>query len=293
MKSARKIISNDKIPVRRINEPALAGSFNIREVATMLSGKDMVEELHRHDFFFVLVLEKGSGEHAIDFEAYPVRNHSVFFLRPGQVHRLTLKKGSKGYLMQISKSFLSSRKKLLSHELRKINNHCQLAPDSFKKLLSIVDYIFQEHVEKDDRYHDIIKANLRIFFIELARQCKNSKSPLKKDKLYTQERLEEFLELLETHVFSVKQPAQYADMLNLTPYQLNAITKETLHKTCSELINEHIVLEAKRQLLATSNQINQIASDLGYDDFSYFIRFFKKHAGHTPLAFREKFKRPA
>ena len=57
-------------------------------------------------------------------------------------------------------------------------------------------------------------------------------------------------------------------MLNLSTYQLNAITKTTLGKTCSDLINEYIILEAKRYLLATSNKVNQIAYHLGYEDVS-------------------------
>jgi len=78
--------------------------------------------------------------------------------------------------------------------------------------------------------------------------------------------------------------------MNLSSYQLNAITKTSLNKTPSELINEHILLEAKRRLLATSSQVNQIADDLGYKDVSYFIRFFKKHTGHSPEAFRDNFR---
>jgi AraC-like DNA-binding protein len=83
-----------------------------------------------------------------------------------------------------------------------------------------------------------------------------------------------------------KHVSQYAGMMNLSSYQLNAITRMTLGKSCSELINEFIILESKRSLLATSNQINQIAYQLGYEDVSYFIRFFKKHIGQTPEVFR-------
>jgi len=79
-------------------------------------------------------------------------------------------------------------------------------------------------------------------------------------------------------------------MLNLSVYQLNAITKATLGKTCSEVINEHIILEAKRCLLATSNKIGQTAYRLGYEDISYFIRFFKKQTGYSPEAFRNNFR---
>ena len=84
--------------------------------------------------------------------------------------------------------------------------------------------------------------------------------------------------------------SKYAEMLHLSNYQLNAITKTTLNKTASELINEYMILEAKRNLLATSNLVNQIADDLGHEDVSYFIRFFKKHTGYSPEAFRQNFK---
>jgi AraC-like DNA-binding protein len=78
-------------------------------------------------------------------------------------------------------------------------------------------------------------------------------------------------------------------MLHLSPYQLNAITKSMLGKTCSELIHEYIILGSKRQLLATSNQVSQIAYQLGYEDVSYFTRFFRKHTGLSPEAFRHHF----
>jgi AraC-like DNA-binding protein len=159
--------------------------------------------------------------------------------------------------------------------------------NGFKKLFSLLTDIFLEHTCRKEGYQQVIKANMDIFFIELVRQHSNN-SP-DHVNTYAQERLEEFSTLLETHIANHKQVSQYANMLHLSPYQLNAITKETLGKTCSELINEHIILESKRYLLATSNQVNQIASHLGYEDVSYFIRFFKKHTGYSPEAFRQNF----
>ena len=58
-----------------------------------------------------------------------------------------------------------------------------------------------------------------------------------------------------------------------------------------EVISDCVVLEAKRHLLATATQVSQIAWDLGYEDVSYFIRFFKRHTAFTPEAFRNKFPR--
>lgn len=253
-------------------------------------GKDMIQELHRHDFFFVLALEKGRGSHEIDFTSYEVCDHSIFFMRPGQVHHHTLKAGSTGYLMQFKTDFHSPQGELSHQLLRRASNPnlYQLDANRFQKLLSLLTYIFQEYTDRQEGYQEVIKANLGIFFIELVRQ--HGKSISDNGNPYTQQRLEEFLELLEMHVSNCKQASEYAEMLNLSPYQLNAIIKASLGKTCSEQINEHIILEAKRYLLATTNQVNQIAYHLGYDDVSYFIRFFKKHTGYSPETFRLNFR---
>jgi AraC family transcriptional activator of pobA len=251
----------------------------------------MVQALHRHSFFYILLIEKGAGVHHIDFIRYPVTNYSIFFMRPGQVHQLILERGSIAYLIEFASDFYSPLEKSGSQVLRKVSskNYCQLDIARFSKLLFLLNYIFQEYSTKEDKFQEVIKASLDIFFIELVRQSRNPQNHGDNGSQYMQDRLEELLELITSHVATHKQVSDYAQMLNLTAYQLNAITKSTLDKTCSEVINEYIILEAKRYLLATGNQINQIAYHLGYEDVSYFIRFFKKHVGASPEIFRQNF----
>ena len=166
------------------------------------------------------------------------------------------------------------------------NNSCEVDEKAFKRLNSILASIFQEYSEEKEGSHEIIRAQLDIFFIEYIRNRKQSKPPSDKISLYEQERLEEFLQLLETNLSSQRQISDYADKLNLSTYQLGAITKKALGKTPSQLQNEYIILESKRCLLATSDQVNQIAWQLGFEDPSYFIRFFKKNTGFSPEVFR-------
>lgn len=282
------------IPVRKIKSVqghlTFSEGFEIRDVKTMLGGKDMVQELHRHDFFFILALEKGKGKHVIDFTSYTVGNHSVFLLRPGQVHELTLRAGSTGYLIGFKKDFYSANDKAATQLLRNVThmNLCELEPRRFKQLLTLLKNVFQEYADKKEGYHEVIRANLQIFFIELARN-RQHKATSAKVNLHAQEQVDRLMELLESHVSESKEVSYYADRLNLSGYQLNAITKATLGKTCSELISEYIILESKRYLLTTSNQVSQIAYQLGYEDVSYFIRFFKRHTQYTPEVFRKNF----
>ena len=284
----------EKIPVRNIRSESQQslGQFSIRRIEDILAGKDLLHDLHRHAFFFILVVEKGGGLHEIDFTPHQVSDRSVFFLRPGQVHRLQLKVGSIGYLIEFDRQFGGAKDKSSGQHLRKASskNFCLPEAGRFEKLNKLLSNIFEEYSSKQDGYLEVIRAELNIFCIEFNRQSSNQKNVAKNGQLYQQERFEEFLELLESKVGKLKNVAQYADLLNLSVYQLNAITKASVGKTVAEMIDEQIILGAKRYLLATPNQVKDIAWDLGYEDVSYFIRFFKKHTGHSPDAFRKNFK---
>ncbi len=283
------------IPIKKINADNNAYAFHerffIQDVHAKLNGETMIELLHRHNFFFILVLQKGIGHHEIDFRSYSVTNYSLYFIKPGQVHQLTLQPESKGYLLYFSADSYYANNKSLNQLLNKVSNQnfYQLDLHFFEKIFPLLDAIYDEYINRNKGYEEIIRANLNILFTKLTRNHDN-KNTNETDK-YTQERLEEFLQLLEKHIVNKKLVSQYAGMMNLSSYQLNKIIKSSLDKTCSEAIKEHIILEAKRHLLATSNLVNQIALSLGYEDVSYFIRLFKKHTGHSPNAFRINFKK--
>lgn len=282
------------IPVRQITSPdvpASSGRFKIRDVATLLDGKDLLHHLHRHAFFFLLAIERGSGTHEIDFTPYPIYDNSVFILRPGQVHQLELKAGCRGFLAEFDPAFYNPKYGIAHQRLIRAGNKnfCEMEAGRFQKLLQVLSHMFKEYTGKESGYTEAIKADLDLFFIEFIRQGK-SNGDNQSNNSYTQERFEAFIEKLNSNITTLKQVSDYADLLNLSTYQLNTITKISVGKPASQLINEYIVLEAKRYLLATPNQVKDIADQLGYDDISYFIRFFKKHTGYSPEAFRKNFK---
>ncbi len=283
-----------KIPVRNIasaKEPD-SGRFSIRKIQAILNGKELSHDLHRHNFFFVLAVRTGEGVHEIDFTPHQVVDRSVFLLRPGQVHQLRLNAGATGYLMEFDNGFYHPKDKAAVQRLRKASskNYCLPEASRFEKLDTVLSSIFEEQTNKHEGYQDVIKANLDIFYIEFLRQSSNPENPATPAGSYIQERYEEFIELLESHLTSLKQVSQYTDLMSLSSYQLNEITKTAVGKTASALIDEYIILEAKRYLLATPNQIKDVADHLGYEDVSYFIRFFKKHTGYSPDVFRRNFK---
>ncbi len=264
----------------------------IRKLAGLVGDSKLFHALHRHDYYFILAVEKGSGIHQIDFVDYEIADRSIFVLYPGQVHQLTLEAGSTGYLIEFDNSFYQPTNSITNQRFKKSisKNFCEIPGEPFKQLLENLNLVFGEYDTKQEGYPEAISAYLDLFFITWKRQCITCESAGSVSRDYARERYEDFMQILESHIYSEKSPATYAKRLSLSLYQLNSITKVVSNKTVSEIINDQIILEAKRHLLGTTGQVKDIAFHLGYEDVSYFVRFFKKHIGHTPDSFRKNFR---
>ncbi|HOY15379.1 MAG TPA: helix-turn-helix domain-containing protein [Saprospiraceae bacterium] len=95
-----------------------------------------------------------------------------------------------------------------------------------------------------------------------------------------------FNELLAKYFIEHKSVNFYASKLNITPKYLSEILVESMGKSAKELINDHILWEAKSCLKQTTMTIQEISFWLGFEEPSYFVRMFKKSEGITPLAYR-------
>lgn len=251
----------------------------------------MIQDLHRHDFYFILVLTKGFGVHEIDFVNHPIIDNSIFIMRPAQVHRFELKVGSEGYWLAFNKDFLLLSSATSNALLRKAasRNFYKLNEKDIGSLCPTLQTILEEYQSKQAGFELIIKAGIEIFLTRFLRLQKKDDAAVVANQ-YPEEKLQEFMDLLEANIATTKQAAAYADMLSLSLFQLNSITRSLLGKTVAALIEDQILLEAKRLLMGTPDQVTQIAFQLGYEDVSYFIRFFKKKMGVTPDALRKNLR---
>jgi AraC-like DNA-binding protein len=66
------------------------------------------------------------------------------------------------------------------------------------------------------------------------------------------------------------------------------ICDENLSVSATQLIQQRVLLEAKRLLQSTDLSIKEIAFELGFIDHAYFSNFFKNQTKATPTEFREK-----
>jgi AraC family transcriptional activator of pobA len=96
----------------------------------------------------------------------------------------------------------------------------------------------------------------------------------------------QFRELLEDNYKDSFSVSDYSDRLYISTKTLITITKAMVAKTPSHLIAERTILEAKRLLAFTALKVNEIGYKLGFDDPSYFVKFFKRHVKTSPSNYR-------
>lgn len=116
----------------------------------------------------------------------------------------------------------------------------------------------------------------------------SSKSNLTENKNINrkQELVLHFLKLLSENYKKEREVSFYADKLSVTVRHLSATIKSITKKTASQIIYQYIISESKLLLTSSNKNISQIASLLGFNDQYYFSRFFKKHTGLNPSAYK-------
>ena len=81
--------------------------------------------------------------------------------------------------------------------------------------------------------------------------------------------------------------AQLADELAITPVHLNRICRTVAGKSAHQLLQAHVLDEARHYLRYTTYSVAEIAYQLHFEYPNYFAKFFKKHTGQSPTEFRE------
>lgn len=111
----------------------------------------------------------------------------------------------------------------------------------------------------------------------------NQEKPIRKSRIF-----EKFVDLVETNFRKHKEVGYYATLLSVQANHLNKVVRSKNNVTAKDYIQQRIFLEARYLLSATNASIKEIAYDLGYVDYNYFSRLFKKVVGKTPLQYRNQ-----
>jgi len=250
---------------------------------------------HRHDFFEVLYLSKGSGYHVIDGNKYKIKPPCVFFMSPGQAHKIEFSSDIEGFIFIFTAEFYlinhSNQNRLIEFPFFftiKQDNPPLLLQN--KDDVLFLESLFQKgisEIQKGQNYSiELLRSVLDLILTSCASLYKYDKKAVNKGKGHIL--VKKFFQLVEEHYQSNLTVAQYADKMALTPNHLTQTVNQLTGKTSSQIIKSKQILEIKRLLVHTNLSVTEIAQQLNFLDQSYFAKFFKREVGISPKQYRTK-----
>jgi AraC family transcriptional activator of pobA len=279
--------------ITEFSETNLVTAFYANNLQSHLESHRFVNSAHKHSTYIAVLFTEGSGTHEIDFDTYEVRPGSVFLLTPGQVHSWELSANINGYVFFHTESFYNTAylsKKMTDFPFFYLQTNYPVIYLTAKELLSVealFKAIYEEYQTNLPFKFQKLNSLIDLTYIQLSRCYKEHHKDVDKQP-YHYARIKKLEKLIDENFRTKKLPKEYADLMNMTTRHLNRICQETFNHTTTDLILKRVMVEAQRMLIHSDVTVAVVAESLGYEDYSYFIRLFKKQIGESPKKFQNR-----
>ena len=245
---------------------------------------------HRKDYYMLVLVKRGGSRHWVDMVPYTLKPDTFYFSVPHQVHVKEKSARMNGILLCFTDEFLAIEENQLLKQLPVIQNpqnghELNLSAENVDFIEDVLRKMLSEYDQKSDWKNGMLLAYLRVLLIYLSRLYMEQFS---EDVPEGKVLLKKFQALIEEQYKELHDVAAYADRLFISAGHLGEVIKQQSGKTAIEHIHERLVLEARRLLFHTDSSIKEIAWQLGFEDASYFNRFFKRLNSETPMHYRKQ-----
>ncbi|MDP4181081.1 MAG: AraC family transcriptional regulator [Bacillota bacterium] len=257
-------------------------------------------DYHWHNEIEFLYLSKGKAVFQVDSTPIELHENEAIFINRGEIHSGYSLDHSYCvyYSIVFSLEMLYSApqdvcydryfRPLISGKY-KLTKKITGAESWEKEILVQIKNIIKSFAEKFSGYEMDIKSSiLKIFSLVYSNNAivflQEKNESLKR---YQTERLKRILNFIKENYRDKISIEVLSNEVNLTRYHFCRIFKSLTGQTPIEYINYFRINQALRLLEDENRKIANIAVEVGFDNFSYFIEKFKEYKNCTPSEYRK------
>lgn len=237
----------------------------------------------QRDYHEIIWVQKGAANFSIDGDLYSIQANAFFIFPKDRIHQFLPKQLVEGHVIRFSEDLLDDFPRLLFSKFNPISEI--KINESDNRNLVFLYQLFASEIRLPAHPSPVVVNLLKVIIYKLD-EIKQKQFPCQKEHHYSIDSFDQFQTLLDQHITEHKKVSFYAEKLHITPRKLGETIQTMLNKTTSEVIADRLLIECKRQLMYSTNNIAEIAYSLGFEDNSYFTKFFKKRTQTTPKEYR-------
>lgn len=252
------------------------------------------EQPHQLKFYNLIFFTQGHGRHFVDFCWHPVQKNTLVYLAKEQINAFDFSTDLKGFCMVFTESYFVHRFSNFTNDFVFRLFNPQLfspivqVPES-SDFITYFDLLRKEYESPNTFNFQQVIESLFTILLSKAEQIRQYQHHKIKDtsKIIV---FQKFSLLIEKHYAESRNALFYAKKLAITYKHLNIICKELMNKTAKNVIDDFVVLQAKRKMIHTDVKSAELAYAIGFEDPTNFTKYFKKQTGLTPKAFINSIK---
>lgn len=288
------------------NEPGLEIELlSIKELQKRAGVGNERSPTSRANFYRLIGVVTGSTALEVDFQTYQCSEQDWVLVRPGQVIRYDFTNHWTGYLLVFkSESLITRVHQSINKNAPEYDNENMSLQGSIENMPSLITLSKLQHesirralkqIEFDSHLqvalpirNELLRLQITSLLIRLSIWCHDELKTIQ-PHFTTQtnfKHFKRFRQLLEKDFALHHQVQHYAHQLGMSDKNLNRVCQSASGLSAKHNIARRINLEAKRLLVHTQLPIQAIAIDLGFDETTNFVKFFKRELGISPNAFR-------
>ena len=237
-----------------------------------------IEWVHRHSFYSLVWFTRGNGFYVVDFQEYEIKPHRLFLVNNKQIHNWDYSENSEGYVLMLDVSLA------LELKVGSISPFIDIQEPYISMFQNCFSNFIHEHELKDNLSENNIKTGIQYLYSIIARVTQGI------NLAQTSSLIDNFRILVFDENYKFSSVDQFAEILQISGDELSRICKEYTGVSTKQYILDLKITEAKRLLLFSKLNVNEIAFQLGFEDSSYFSRIFKKKTTLSPSDFLTKYR---
>lgn len=237
-----------------------------------------IDAPQRPEFHTLYLGLRGRGEIRVDFAPVPIGAGLVTLVARGRVQQLAHQRGVEAWMLLVEPSLVGRRLAVLSPTWH--TPAIELPPKLHAEMRSIVELMEAEQARPLDAQQPAVLAALLqalLALVERHAPAEPSTAPA----------LEQFFTILERDHLTTRAVSHYARGAGLSPRRLGELLVAHTGKSTKQVIDGRVILELKRLLAFTELSVKELAAQVGFDEPTNLVKFFRHHTGTTPLAFRQ------